>query len=136
MRWGPRLAAVQDPRVVLDPVAVAELLQHLEVVLRSLPDSVRLQQLVLRLEELDLLLELVADLADGALDRVLRGHVLRGREDRQVLEASVDLARKRVEVRDLLDLVAEEGDAVGRLHVRRLHLDDVTAHPEAPAAEK
>ena len=39
-------------------------------------------------------------------------------------------------MRDLLDLVAEERDAVGGLHVRRLHLDDVAAHAEAPAAEE
>src|SRR5205823_10254344 len=29
----------------------------------------------------------------------------------------------------------EEGDAVRRLLVRRLHLDDVALHPETPAAE-
>ena len=69
-----------------------------------------------RLEELDLLLELVADLVHRAVDRLLVGHVLRGREDREVLELRVDLARERVEVRDLLDLVAEERDAVRRLH--------------------
>ena len=132
----PRRAPVEDPRVVLDAVAVAELLQHLEVVLGPLPDPVRLEELPLRLEELDLLLELVADLADGPLDRVLRGHVLRGREDGQVLEAGVDLARERVEVGDLLDLVPEERDAVGGLHVRGLHLDDVAPYAEAAAPEK
>ena len=136
VRRRARRAPVEDPRVVLDPVAVAELLQHLEVVLGPLPDPVRLEQLPLRLEELDLLLELVLDLVDGALDRLARGHVLRRREDRQVLEACVDLAGERIEVRDLLDLVAEERDAVGRLHVRRLHLDDVAAHAEAAAAEE
>ena len=53
-----------------------------------------------------------------------------------MLEPGVDLAGERVEVRDLLDLVAEEGDPVGRLHVRGLHLDDVAADPEPPAPEQ
>src|SRR5436190_21212788 len=50
---------VEDARVVLYPVAVPELLQHLEVVFGPLPNPVRLEHLPLRLEELDLLLELV-----------------------------------------------------------------------------
>ena len=60
VRGGAGRAPVEDPRVVLDPVAVAELLHHLEVVLGSLADPVRFEQLSLRFEELDLLLELVA----------------------------------------------------------------------------
>ena len=135
VRRRARRAPVEDPRVVLDPVAVAELLEHLQVVLGPLPDPVGLEQLALRLEEPDLLLQLAPDLAHGALDRVARGHVLGRREDGEVVEAGVDLARERVEVRDLLDLVAEERDAVRRLHVRGLHLDDVAPHAEAPAPE-
>ena len=47
----------------------------------------------------------------------------------------VHLARERVEVRDLLHLVAEERDAIGRLHVGGLHLDEVALHAEAAAPE-
>ena len=79
--------------------------------------------------------ELGADVVDGALDRRLRGDVLRRRPDREVVELREHLARERVEVRHLLDLVAEERDAVRRLLVRRLHLDDVALHAEAAAAE-
>src|SRR5437868_10972815 len=111
----PRSAALEDARVVLDPVAEAELLQHLEVVLRALPQSVRLEQLVLRLQLLEPLLELVADLVDSTLDRRLRRHVLRRRPDREVVELREDLPAEGVEVRDLLDLVAEERDAIRRL---------------------
>ena len=38
-------------------------------------------------------------------------------------------------MRDRLDLVAEEGEAVRRLGIRRLHLQHVAAHAEAAAAE-
>ena len=47
----------------------------------------------------------------------------------------VDLAGQRVEVRDLLHLVTEERDAVRRLDVRRLDLDEVALHPEATPPE-
>src|SRR5205814_10049064 len=43
---------------------------------------------------------------------------------------------QRVEVRDLLDLVAEERDAIRGLGMRRLHLDHVALHAEAAAAEQ
>ena len=117
------------------PGAEAELLQQLEVVLGALPDAVRLEQPAVLLEHRHLLLELGADLRHGALDRRLRRHVLGRRPDREVVELRVDLTGERVEVRDLLDLVAEERDAVGGLGVRRLHLEDVALHPEPSAAE-
>ena len=128
--------AVEDPRVVLDPVAEAELAHHLEVVLRALADPVRLEHPPLVLEQRHLLLELVLDLVLRALDRRLRGHVLRRREDGDRVELREDLAGERVEVRDLLDLVAEHRDPVGGLGVRRLDLDHVALDPEAAAAEQ
>src|SRR3712207_6927046 len=42
--------SVEDARVVLDAVAEAHLAQHLHVVLRALPQAVRLEQLALLLE--------------------------------------------------------------------------------------
>ncbi len=128
-------AAFEDPRVVLDPGAEAELLHHLEVVLGALAQPVRLQHLVLGLQLLDALVELVADLVDRALDGRLRRHVLGRGPDGDVVELREDLAGQRVEMRDRLDLVAEERDAVRGLLVRRLDLDDVALDAEASAAE-
>ena len=76
------------------------------------------------------------DLAHRALDRRLRGDVLRRREDGDRVVPREHLAGERVEVRDLLDLVAEERDAVRGLGVRGLHLDDVALDAEAAAAEQ
>ena len=132
----PGRPPVEDARVVLDPVAEAELPHHLEVVLGALADPVRLEHPALALEQLHLLLELVLDLVLRALDRRLRGDVLRRGEDGDRVELGEDLAGKRVEVRDLLDLVAEHRDAVGGLGVRRLDLDHVALDPEPPAAEQ
>ena len=126
---------VEDSRVVLDPVAEAELLEHLEVVLGPLPQPVRLEVLALGLEPLRLLLELEADLVDRALDRLLLGHVVRRRPDRDVLDLVEDLAGERVEVGDRLDLVAEQLDPVGRLRVGGVDLEHLALHPEAAAGE-
>ena len=87
-----RRAAFEDARVVLDPVAEAELLHHLEVVLGALPQPVRLEHLPSISSSLRPLLELVTDLDDRALDRRLRGDVLRRRPDRDVVELREDLA--------------------------------------------
>jgi hypothetical protein len=134
-RVRPRSAALEDPRVVLDPGAEPELLHHLEVVLGSLPQPVRLEHLPLALEHLQPLVELVADLDDRALDRRSRRDVLRRRPDRDVVELREHLARERVEVGDRLDEVAEERDPIRRLLVRGLDLEHVALDPEAPAAE-
>ncbi len=134
-RMGARPTALEDARVVLDPVAEAELLHHLEVVFGALPDAMRLEHPSLSLEVLDLLLELVPDLLDRALDCRLGRDVLRRGPDREVVEPREDLPRDRVEVGDLLHLVAEEGDPVGRLLVRGLHLDDVALDAEAATPE-
>jgi hypothetical protein len=90
----------------------------------------------IRLEELDLLLELVPDLDQRAVDRRPRRDVLRRRKHGDVVELREHLARQRVEVRDLLDLVAEERDPVRRLRMGRLDLDDVPFDPETAAPEQ
>jgi hypothetical protein len=116
MRTRASRASVEEARVVLDAVAVPELLHHLDVVLGPLAQAVRLQELSLGLELRDLLLELVLYLLDGPLDRRPVRDVLRCRKDREMVEAGVDLAGEWVEVGQLLDLVAEEGDPVGGFH--------------------
>jgi hypothetical protein len=67
VRAGAGGAAVEDPGVVLDPVAEAHLPHHLHVVLRALAQAVRLEQLALGLELGAALVELAADLLDRAL---------------------------------------------------------------------
>ena len=131
-----RRPALEVARVVLDPVAEAELLHHLEVVLGALPDPVRLEHLPLRLEHAHLLGSSSARMSSTA--RSIVGfevtYSVAGQID-EVVELREDLAGERVEVRDRLDLVAEERDPVRGLDVRRLHLDDVALHAEAAAAE-
>jgi len=93
------------------------------------------------LEHLALGLELGQTRAQLGIDRLDRGlegaslHRVVGRGiDGEVVEPRVDLPGHRVEVRDRLDLVAEQADPVGRLGVGRLHLDHVAADAEPAAA--
>ena len=132
-----RLPAVEDPRVVLDPRAEADLAQHLHVVLRALAQSVRLEQLALGLELGGAVVELAADLLDRALHRAFLDVVVRRRPDRDVLEVVDDqLARQRVEVLQALDLVAEQQRPERGLGVGGEHLQRVAADPERAAPER
>jgi hypothetical protein len=131
-----RKPAVEDPRVVLDARAEAELADHLHVVLGALAQAVGLDQLARRLEAAQLVLQLGADVADRPVDGLRRGDVVGGRVDRQVLEVPVDLAGERVVLVDALHLVAEHRDPVGGLGVGGLHLQGVAAHAEAAALER
>ena len=131
------LAVRQVARVVLDARAVAHLLHHLEVVARALLDALRLDELALRLELLDLLLHLRLDVLHRDLEVFVLRDVMRGREDHRVRALAVDLPRHDVELDDAVDLVAEELDAHGAVVVAgREDLDDIAAHAELTTLER
>ena len=123
------------PRVVLDARAVPELAQHLEVEGRALAQPRGLQHPTLRLELADPLLHLDLDVDDGLLELVGRRHEVGRRVDVRLLALGQELAGERVQLRDPLDLVAEELDADERLLRRRLELERVAADPEAGASQ-
>ena len=126
----PRGPAVEVPAVVLDPRADARLGQHLEVVLGADPEALRLEQLALLLELLEALAQLHLDGADGALDDLVAGDVVRGGVDGHVLHFVAHLAGQHVEGHDPLDGVAEQLDPQRGLLVGRVDLDRVAPGPE------
>ncbi len=131
-----RRAVVEDPRVVLDPRAEADLAQHLHVVLGALAQAVRLEQLALPLELRAARLELGADRGDRALGLAVGDVVVRGRPDRDVLEVVGDqFARQRIELRQRLDVVAEEHGAIGGLGIGREDLERLALDAEVAARE-
>ncbi len=132
----PRRAPVEDPRVVLDPRAEADLAEHLHVVLGALAQAVGLELLAFGLELLAALVQLAADLGDAVLDRALLDVVVRRGPDRDVLEVVLEqLAGERVEVLQAFDFVAEHRRAESRLGVGGEHLERVAAHAEGAARE-
>ena len=129
-------AVVEDPRVVLDARGEAELLHHLDVVFRALLQAVRLEELAALVEPLEPLGQLALDLDEAPLHRLVLGDVVAGRPDRDVVDVVEDLARKRVEVVDRLDLVAEEVQAVGRLRVGGEDLHQLALGAEGAAGKR
>ena len=129
-RRGAGVAAVDRPGVVLDPVAVADLAQHLQVVVGPHAQPLGLQQLALALQDGQPLGQLDLDGGDGPAHPVRPGHVVGGREDVQLVPLADDLAGDRVHDQDPLDLVAEELQAHGPLLVRREDLEGVAPDPE------
>src|SRR5688572_30031368 len=122
-------------RVILDAMAVADFLDHLEIEHRPLVQPLRLEQFALGLELPAVPLELLLDRDDRQLRAVARGDEVRLRVDRDLVEAANDLAGQRVEPRQLVDLVPEQPDAERVLLVGRNDLDDVAADAEGSAAE-
>ena len=74
------VAAVDVHRVVLDAVAVADLADHLEVVLGAHPQPLRLEQLAFLLEPRQPLLQLGLDLDHRRAHPLVACHVVGGRE--------------------------------------------------------
>ena len=103
----PRGAAGEVARVVLDAVAVADLLQHLEVEAGALLQALALQQLALGLQHGEALGELGPDPLDGRLQPVLGGDVVGLGVDGDAVHLLEDVAAQHVEAGDALDLVAE-----------------------------
>ena len=89
-----------------------------------------------RLKVDDALVELLADAVDRALQALLRLHVVAVRVDQHLGRLGQHAAAQRVDLRDRVDLVAEELDPDRALvFVGREHLDHVAAHAEGAAVE-
>ena len=130
------LALAQVARVVLDARAVAELAQHLEVERRPLAEPRRLERPALGLHLPDPQLHLLLDPGDREAELVPGRHEVGGREHRQLLALGEQLAGERVQLRDPLDLVAEELDPDDDLRAGRSDLERVAADAEASARER
>ena len=128
-------AAVDVHRVVLDAVAVADLLDHLEVVLGAHAQPLCLEQLAVGLEPRQALLELGFDADDGFAHDFVAGDIVRGGKHGEVRELAHLLAGERVDDGDALDLVAEQLDARDHLFVRGMHFDGVAPHSEPAPSE-
>src|SRR5262249_49675583 len=123
-------------RVVLDAVAEAHLLHHLDVVESPLLEALLLEEAALLVEEVEPLPERLADLADRAAHLLLRRDVVRPRKDGVALERALHAAADGIDLPDRLDRIAEELDANRGLElVRGEDLDHVAAHAERAAVE-
>ena len=115
--------------IVLDAGAVAELLHHFDVVIGTLADALRLEQLVVFLEILHALVALRADTRDGGVQLFARRDVVARGIDRRMVEIARHGARHDVDLADAVHLVAEEFHAdrlvvgIGREDLHRVAAD-------------
>ncbi len=101
------LAPGQVARVILDARAVAHLEDHLHIELRALLESLRFYEPVGLAEPLQADAELSANLVDCRNQRLTGGDVVGLRVNRGARRSTRHLARQRIEIGDLLDLVVE-----------------------------
>ena len=125
-----RLTAVQIAGVVLDARAVAHLLDHLKVVLHSLLQPFGLQPLANLIEVIDLLLEIVLDHTHGLDAALPRGHEVRGREDRNLIQGFNVRPGQRIDQRKGINLVTEKLNPHGLVRTSEKDIDSVSTNPE------
>ena len=128
------LSAIEVARIILDAAAIADFTHHLDVVIRPLGDSLRLQQLAFLRELVDLLLQIA--LNDGDFLRQIRlvSRVVRRRIDACVLQRCQRVSGHDLELADGLDFVAEElNPQAVLLAARGDDFQHVAAHAERPA---
>ena len=128
-------AAGEVAGVVLDAVAVADGLDHFEVEAGALVDALRFDEAAFFFEVGLPLAEFGEDGGDGGGFALGLDYVVGLGVDGQAGIFLADGAEERIDLREGVDLVAEEFDAVGVLVVGGVDLDDVAADAEGAAAE-
>ena len=134
-RGRARRPAGQMPRVVFDPVAIADLLDHLQVEHRPLVQAVRLEDLPLGFELGPVPVQFFLDGLDRELRLVARRDEVRLGIDRHLVVLALRPAGQGIEGDELVHLVAEQLDANRHVFVRGIDLDDVAAHAERAPVE-
>ncbi len=134
-RWLARKPAGKVARVVLDAVAIADGLDHLQIEAGALMDALRLDEAALRFKIFLPPRQLVENRSDGGSTALRLHYVVRLRVDGQARVLLPDGAEEGIDLREGIDLVAEEFDAVGVFVVGWIDLDDVAANAKGAAAE-
>ena len=132
-----RLAAREVARVVLDAVAEAHLLHHLEVVHGALLEALLLEEAPFLVVEVEPLAQLVADRVDRRAHLLLRRDVVRAGEDRVAIELALAPCRAAGSTSLMASISSPKNSMrIGGLFlVGREDLDDVAAHAERAAVE-
>ncbi len=128
-------AAIKITGVVLDAGAVAELLDHLDVVCHTLFETVSLHLLVVATEFGSLANKVVLDMAERIV------HLILGR-DKKVCGEDCDLINFRegvggdgIDGLDALNLIAEENEAIGKILVCHIDIYRVALDAEITTVE-
>src|SRR2546426_1664216 len=122
-------------RIILNTVAVADLLHHFHIEQRSLMHALRFKQAALLLEQCFPSGKLALDRLHSLLDPWPRHDEMTFRINRQAIEHVQFVAGERVECAELVDLITPQLDSESKVFIRRMYLDRVAAHAECSAPE-
>ena len=136
---GRRLAGLapgQMAGIVFDALAAAHLFEHFQIIERPLRQALLLYQAICGVQLDQPLAQFFLDTGHGAHQIVARGHVMRARKDRHLVELAQDLAAQGIDLGNSFDLIAPPFDAQGFLAlVGREDFDHVAAHAEGAAGK-
>ena len=131
----PRFTSVEISRVVFDAVAMADLLDHLQVIGHALAESLGLENLAILTEELDLIAEVYRYLVNRRLRTLLCGHEDVGGVYVELLELRENDAGLWIDCLDFLNLITPEHNPQLNILERELDVDRVTLDTELTRTE-
>ena len=126
-------APIEVTRIVLDARAKTHRLEQLKVVIGSLLQALRLEQLVLGLELGHALLALLLDGLESRRHLGLLGHVVRSGPHRDGVVLTQQLTCDLIDLGNELYLVAKELKAQGVLRIRRIDINHIATHAKRTA---
>ena len=127
-------AAGEVARIVFDARAVAHFFHHFHIVARALFQTLCFQEMAAVLEDLQAFIQFLTDRPQGPFHLVLRGDIVAGRVNGDVLAFGNDFAGKDVDFRQPVDFVAEHFDADdGLVEGSREDFDRISVDAEGAA---
>src|SRR6188768_1295157 len=123
-------------RVVFHTTAKPQTVEHLQVIHRSLMESLRLDVLSLRKKFRLPLIQLFLDSFYRAPDGSRRCYVVRFRIDGQWLVMFLEhFTQQGIDRGDRVDLIAPEFDAIGLILIAGINLDHIASDAEGASLE-
>ena len=129
------LAAVEVAAVVLYARAVTELLYHLDIIFHTLLDALGLYGIANLLEVVDLLYEVVLNVADGRLGLLLRRNEEVGRINLIFLKRFNPMKINRIDFLYAVNLIVPPTDPQHIVAVGHCYVDRLTLHAEIAALQ-
>ena len=123
------------PRIIFDAVAVAHRLDHFQIEHRPLMNALRLDQAALLFQLRFPPRQFFLDRLHRRRSRLFLHHIVRLGINRQPHVLLLHRAKQRIDLRQRLDLIAPQLDAVRHVVVGREDLDHVAAHAKRSAPE-
>ena len=136
-RWRlSALSAREMAAVVLDSVAVAHLLEHLDVVVGPALEPLGFDELVQALQLIQSFSQLFLDGFHRALELIFLRHIVAAGVDIKLVDLAQRLSGNRIDFLDLLDFVPPETDSVSVAFLEGgKNLDDIASHTKCSTVE-